>query len=178
MTEGRNQKATFAGGCFWGMEKFFGELEGVVSTRVGYTGGHSKNPSYEQVCTGATGHAEAVEITYDPAGTSYEDLLEFFFTHHDPTTLNRQGPDIGSQYRSVIFYHTLDQQTAAIKAKEALDQSGVFKRPVVTEIKAAGEFFEAEQYHQEYLKKNPHGYCSIQLQSSKISEILRAARHA
>lgn len=170
------EKATFAGGCFWGMEKYFSEMEGVLSTRVGYTGGTLKDPGYEEVCTGLTGHAEAVEISYDPSRLSYEDLLEFFFTHHDPTTLNRQGPDVGSQYRSAIFYHTPAQEQAAEKAKELLDHSGVFKKPVVTEIKAAGEFYAAEDYHQKYLKKNPFGYCSIHLQPKRVSEILRAAR--
>ena len=171
-----HEKATFAGGCFWGMEKYFSEMEGVISTRVGYTGGQAKNPSYEYVCTGLTGHAEAVEITYDPSRLSYEDLLEFFFTHHDPTTLNRQGPDVGTQYRSAIFYHTPKQHEAALKAKELLDRSGVFKKPVVTEIKAPGEFYDAEDYHQKYLEKNPHGYCSIQIQPKRVSEALRAAR--
>ncbi len=170
------EKATFAGGCFWGMEKYFSEMEGVISTRVGYTGGTAKNPSYAVVCTGLSGHAEAVEITYDPSRLSYEDLLEFFFLHHDSTTLNRQGPDVGTQYRSVIFYHTPAQQQAALKAKELLDRSGVFKKPVVTEIKATGEFYAAEDYHQKYLEKNPHGYCSIHLQPKRVSEILRLAR--
>lgn len=171
------QKAVFAGGCFWGMEKAFGALEGVVSTRVGYAGGNVKNPSYELICTGKTGHAEAIEITYDPSRIQYDDLLEFFFTHHDPTTLNRQGNDIGTQYRSAIFCFGPEQQAAALKAKEILERSGVFKKPVVTEIKPAGEFFAAEDYHQQYLKKNPHGYCDLHLQSGKVREILQKARH-
>ena len=170
------EKATFAGGCFWGMEKVFSEMNGVVSTQVGYTGGTVKDPSYELVCTGITGHAEAIEVSYDPSKIGYEGLLEFFFRHHDPTTPNRQGPDIGSQYRSAIFYHSPEQEKAALKAKELLDRSGVFKKPIVTEIKPAGEFFRAEDYHQKYLKKNPHGYCSIQLQSSRIGQVLRSAR--
>ncbi len=170
------QKAAFAGGCFWGMEKAFGALEGVVSTQVGYAGGSVKNPSYELVCAGKTGHAEAVEITYDPSRVHYDDLLEFFFTHHDPTTLNRQGNDVGTQYRSAIFCNTPEQQAAALKAKEILDRSGIFKKPVVTEITLAGEFFPAEDYHQKYLKKNPHGYCDIHLQPAKVREILRMAR--
>ena len=171
--ETMNQKATFAGGCFWGMEKAFGELNGIVATRVGYTGGAVKNPNYELVCTGKTGHAEAIEVTYDPSRIRYDDLLEFFFTHHDPTTLNRQGNDAGTQYRSAIFYHTPEEQTAALKAKEVLNQSGVFKRPVVTAIEPAGEFYPAEDYHQKYLKKNPGGYCDIHLQSAQVREILQ-----
>ncbi len=170
------QKATFAGGCFWGLEKYIGEIKGVTATRVGYTGGRVKNPDYKLVCTGTTGHAEAVEVVYDPSQVSYEDLLEFFFTHHDPTTLDRQGPDVGSQYRSAIYFHTPGQKTAALKAKETLQRSGIFKQPVVTEIESAGEFYAAETYHQKYLQKNPRGYCSIQVQSSKIGEALRKSR--
>ena len=165
--------ATFAGGCFWGMEKVFGELPGVVSTRVGYTGGTTKQPTYEMVCTGRTGHAEAIEVTYDPTRVSYEALLEFFFTHHNPTSLNRQGNDVGTQYRSAIFYHTPQQQAAAMQAKKLLDGSGVFRTPVVTTIEPAGAFFPAEDYHQKYLQKNPRGYCDIQLQSAKVREVLR-----
>ena len=169
------QTATFAGGCFWGMEKVFGELPGVVSTRVGYTGGTARQPTYEMVCTGKTGHAEAIEVTYDPSRVSYEELLEFFFTHHDSTTLNRQGNDTGTQYRSAIFTHTREQQAAALRAKDVLEHSGVFGKPIVTTIEPAGEFFPAEEYHQKYLQKNPHGYCHIQLQSARIREILRKA---
>lgn len=170
------EKATFAGGCFWGMEKYFAQIDGVSETRVGYTGGRIGNPNYELVCTGLTGHAEAIEITYDPSKVSYDDFLEFFFMHHDPTTLNRQGPDVGSQYRSAIFYHSKEQEEAAKKAKDLLGKAGIFKNRIVTEIQSAGEFYTAEDYHQKYLQKNPHGYCSIQLQSKKISEVLRAAR--
>lgn len=170
------EKATFAGGCFWGIEKVFSEMDGVVSTQVGYTGGRVKNPGYEMICTGLTGHAEAIEITYDPSKISYEDFLEFFFRHHDPTTLNRQGPDIGSEYRSAIFYHTPEQKKAAEKSIALLDRSGIFQSPVVTQIEPAGDFYRAEDYHQKYLKKNPHGYCSIQLQSNRIGEVLRAAK--
>ena len=172
----REQTATFAGGCFWGMEKVFGELPGVVSTRVGYTGGTTPNPGYEMVCTGRTGHAEAIEVTYDPARVSYDDLLEFFFTHHNPTTLNRQGNDVGTQYRSAIFYHTSEQQAAAASAVEALTRAKVFHSPIVTAVEPAGELYPAEEYHQQYLKKNPNGYCDIQLQSAKVREVLRAAR--
>src|SRR3989338_377293 len=170
------QKAAFAGGCFWGMEKAFGALEGVVSTRVGYAGGSVKNPSYELVCAGKTGHAEAVEIIYDPSRVHYDDLLEFFFTHHDPTTLNRQGNDVGTQYRSAIFYHTIKQQARAERAKTLLSEERVFLRPIVTTIEPAGEFYPAEEYHQKYLQKNPHGYCDIHLQSERISSVLRKAR--
>ena len=170
-----DQTATFAGGCFWGMEKAFGELPGVVATRVGYTGGTVRQPTYEMVCTGRTGHAEAIEATYDPARISYGELLEFFFTHHDPTTLNRQGNDVGTQYRSAIFYHTPEQEAFARRAKEALDTSGVFGKPVVTAVEPAGEFFPAEDYHQQYLRKNPHGYCDIHLQSGKVRDVLHAA---
>ncbi len=176
--DGAYLKATFAGGCFWGIEKYIAEEEGVIATCVGYTGGNTKNPTYKEVCTGRTGHAEAVEVTFDPSRTNYETLLEFFFTHHDPTTLNRQGNDIGTQYRSAIFYHTPEQEIAAKSAKDLLDRAGIFDKPIVTEIKPASEFYEAEDYHQKYLKKNPFGYCAIQLQSKKISEILRAARKA
>lgn len=169
------QVATFAGGCFWGMEKVFSELPGVVTTRVGYTGGTVKDPSYEMVCTGRTGHAEAIEVTYDPSRLSYHDLLEFFFTRHDPTTLNRQGNDIGTQYRSAIFTHTPPQQAAALTATQALEEAGVFRKPVVTLIEPAGAFYPAEDYHQQYLKKNPSGYCDIHLQVAKVQEVLRKA---
>jgi peptide-methionine (S)-S-oxide reductase len=168
------QKAAFAGGCFWGLEKYFGEQTGVLSTRVGYTGGHVPNPGYELVCTGKTGHAEAVEVTFDSAKTSYENLLEFFFTHHNPTTLNRQGNDVGTQYRSAIFYYSPEQKDAAQKAKDALGQSGIYPKPIVTEVEPAAEFYAAEEYHQKYLKKNPGGYCEINLQPEKVREVLRS----
>lgn len=171
----QNQKATFAGGCFWGIEKYFGKEEGVVSTRVGYTGGSTPNPSYEEVCTGNTGHAEATEVIYDPNRTNYQKLVEFFFTHHDPTQLNRQGNDIGTQYRSAIFYHSPVQQELALKAVDHLNQSGIFKSPVVTQISPAGDFWAAEAYHQKYLEKNPFGYCHIQKQPRKVLEVLKQA---
>jgi peptide-methionine (S)-S-oxide reductase len=170
------EKATFAGGCFWGIEKIFGELEGVTSTRVGYTGGAVKNPGYELVCSGLTGHAEAIELEYDPSIISYDELVEFFFTHHDPTALNRQGNDIGTQYRSAIFYHSPEQKAAGVKAVAFLEEAKIFKKPVATTLEPAGEFYAAEEYHQKYLKKNPGGYCHIQLQSKKIGEVLQAAR--
>ncbi len=174
----QRQVATFAGGCFWGIEKYFGEQPGVISTRVGYTGGATKNPSYEAVCSGRTGHAEAVEVTYDPAQTTYEALLEFFFTHHDPTTLNRQGNDAGTQYRSAIFTRTPEQHAAAVRGKTALEASKVFGKPIVTAIEPAGEFYPAEEYHQKYLQKNPKGYCHILFQSAAVRNVLRAAWQA
>jgi peptide-methionine (S)-S-oxide reductase len=173
---GKTEKATFAGGCFWGIEKIFGEIPGVVSTRVGYTGGRVADPSYELVCTGTTGHAEAIEVTYDPARVAYEDLVAFFFQHHDPTTLDRQGNDVGDQYRSAIFTHSAEQRKAAEAAKAALEAARVFRRPIVTEIEPASEFYAAEEYHQKYLQKNPKGYCHINTQSAKVGEVLRAAR--
>jgi peptide-methionine (S)-S-oxide reductase len=170
------EKATFAAGCFWGVEKVFSALPGVVSTRVGYTGGTVKNPSYEQVCSGRTGHAEAIEVTYDPAKIDTDSLLEVFWRNHDSTTLNRQGNDIGTQYRSAIFYHSPAQKEAAERTKTLLDKSRIFKQPISTEITAALEFYSAEEYHQKYLKKNPNGYCHLQLQSGKIGQILKEAR--
>ncbi len=169
------KKATFAAGCFWGVEKVFGQVPGVVETAVGYTGGTKAKPTYEEVCRGLTGHAEAIEVVYDPAKVSYDELLVTFWQYHDPTTPNRQGPDVGTQYRSEIFYHDADQKAAAEKSKDILAKSGIFKKPVVTEIAPAKEFWRAEEYHQKYLKKNPHGYCSIQLQSKKIGEALRSS---
>lgn len=170
----KTEKATFAGGCFWGMEKVFGEIEGVTATRVGYTGGKLKNPGYEAVCTGLTGHAESIEVTFDPSKVSYEDLLEFFFAHHDPTTLNRQGNDAGTQYRSAIFTHSPEQKKAAEHAKALLQAAHVFKQPITTQIASAGEFYAAENYHQKYLEKNPGGYCHINFQSKRVGEVLRA----
>jgi peptide-methionine (S)-S-oxide reductase len=149
--------ATFAAGCFWGVEATFRRVPGVVSTTVGYTGGTYDNPTYEDVCTGRTGHAEAVEVIYDPSEVSYEHLLEVFWNNHDPTTLNRQGPDIGSQYRSAIFYHSPEQEAAARTSKEELEQSGRYKRPIVTEITPASTFYQAEEYHQQYFDKRGVG---------------------
>ena len=170
------EKAVFGAGCFWGVQKVFGELEGVVSTQVGYTGGKLKNPTYDQVCYSDTGHAEAIEITFDPARISYRKLLEVFWTHHDPTTLNRQGNDVGSQYRSAIFYQTPSQKAAAEETLRLLDRSGIFKDPITTEIAPAETFYRAEEYHQNYLRKNPNGYCHILYQSQKISELLQASK--
>jgi peptide-methionine (S)-S-oxide reductase len=145
--------ATFAAGCFWGVEAAFGRARGVTDTKVGYTGGRTNNPTYEQVCSKTTGHAEAVRVQFDPAKISYEQLLEVFWSCHDPTQLNRQGPDIGAQYRSAIFYHDEAQRTAAEASKRALEESGRFGRPIVTEITPVGTFWRAEDYHQRYLER-------------------------
>lgn len=150
--------ATFAGGCFWGMEEILRQIPGVLETRVGYTGGFTENPTYETVKKGTTGHAESIEVVYDPSRVSYEDLLATFFRMHDPTTLNRQGNDIGSQYRSAIFYHSEEQKRIAEQVKARVEKSGKWKKPIVTEIVPAKEFYSAEEYHQDYLQKNPGGY--------------------
>jgi len=155
-----HEKATFAAGCFWGVEAAFAEVAGVISTRVGYTGGTVDNPTYEEVCTGRTGHAEAVEVTYDPALVSFDQLLIRFWSLHDPTTKDRQGPDIGSQYRSAIFTHSKEQEQKANASKERMDRSGRFGRPIVTEILPASHFWPAEEYHQQYFRKHGHS-CGI-----------------
>jgi peptide-methionine (S)-S-oxide reductase len=147
------EKGTFAAGCFWGVEAAFRKVKGVVSTSVGYTGGSFKDPTYKDVCSGKTGHAEAVEIEYDPSRVSYEELLSVFWENHDPTTLNRQGPDIGTQYRSAIYVHTPEQKAAAIASKENLQKSGRYKNPISTEITPALQFYRAEDYHQQYFEK-------------------------
>ncbi len=156
------EQAILAAGCFWGVEHLFLDLEGVLSTEVGYTGGHTKNPAYHEVTTGRTGHAESVRLVFDPSRVSYETVLDYFFRLHDPTTRNRQHNDIGTQYRSAIFYLSEAQRDSAEKVKAEIDRSGVFKNPVVTEIVEAGPFWSAEEKHQEYLEKNPGGYmCHI-----------------
>jgi peptide-methionine (S)-S-oxide reductase len=154
-------KATFAAGCFWGVEETFRQIEGVTATAVGYTGGQTANPTYEQVCTDRTGHAEAVEVEFDPARVSYDHLLEVFWASHDPTQLNRQGPDYGTQYRSAIFYHTPEQQQAAEASKAKLAASGRLARPIATQIVPAAEFYRAEEYHQQYLEKRGQRSCRI-----------------
>jgi peptide-methionine (S)-S-oxide reductase len=156
-------KATFAAGCFWGVEATFRQMPGVISTRVGYTGGNTANPTYKQVCTDTTGHAEAVEIDYDPANLSYDKLLDVFWENHDPTQLNRQGPDWGKQYRSAIFFHTPEQEAAAKASKQQLENSHRFSKPVVTQIVPAVTFFEAEDYHQQYLEKKGLASCHIKV---------------
>ena len=157
----RMEKATFAAGCFWGVEAAFRRVDGVVSTTVGYTGGSLENPTYEHVCTGTTGHAEAVEVEFDPDKVSYEDLLAVFWGCHNPTTPNRQGPDVGTQYRSAIFYHTPAQQAAAVASRDARAKSPGYTRPIVTQIVPAGPFHRAEDYHQQYLEKRGLGQCHI-----------------
>ncbi|MFN2469323.1 MAG: peptide-methionine (S)-S-oxide reductase MsrA [Gaiellaceae bacterium] len=155
-------KATFAAGCFWGVEAAFRSLDGVTATRVGYTGGHAVDPSYEAVCSDTTGHAEAVEVTYDPERLSYEDLLDVFWAKHDPTQLNRQGYDVGTQYRTAIFVHSPGQAAAATASRDALQQT--LTRPIATEIVPATEFYEAEDYHQQYLEKRGRASCHVNLQ--------------
>ncbi len=152
------QKATFGAGCFWGVEATFRKVDGVVETVVGYTGGETSNPSYEEVCSGRTGHAEAVQIQFDPVRVSYERLLDVFWNLHDPTTLNRQGPDVGTQYRSAIYVHDAEQEAAAVASKERLQQAGRYREPIVTEIVPAGEFTRAEDYHQQYFEKSPRRF--------------------
>jgi len=147
------EKATFGAGCFWGVEAAFRQVKGVKSTSVGYMGGWMENATYRDVCSGETGHAEAVQVEYDPAEVSYEELLKVFWDIHDPTTLNRQGPDVGTQYRSVVFFHNAEQEAAAKASKEKLQDSGRFNRKVVTEIKPASEFYRGEEYHQQYFEK-------------------------
>lgn len=155
------EKATFGAGCFWGVEAAFRKVPGVLTTRVGYLGGTLVNPTYQDVCSGNTGHAEVVEVTYDPEQVTYEELLAVFWDHHNPTTLNRQGPDVGTQYRSAIFFRTPEQEAAALASRARLDASGRYKNPVVTEITPATEFYRAEDYHQQYLEKRGRSSCHI-----------------
>jgi peptide-methionine (S)-S-oxide reductase len=177
-----SEVATVAGGCFWCLEAVFERLDGVSRVRSGYTGGNVENPSYHDVCNGTTGHAEALQVTFDPAVISYEDLLEIFFAFHDPTTLNRQGPDQGTQYRSAIFYHDTAQKAGALRVMERLTNDGLFERPIVTELAPAGRFFPAETYHQEYYRRNPsQAYCQAWIAPkvaklrSKYAERLKAS---
>jgi peptide-methionine (S)-S-oxide reductase len=154
-------KATFAEGCFWGVEDTFRQVKGVNDVTVGYTGGQTVNPTYKEVCTDRTGHAEAVEIEFDPSKVSYRELLGVFFQSHDPTQMNRQGPDYGTQYRSAIFFHDAEQEAEAREAKASLEKSGVFKRPIVTQIVPAAPFYRAEEYHQRYFEKNGIRACHL-----------------
>jgi len=155
------EKATFGAGCFWGVEAAFREIPGVIDAAAGYEGGSLERPSYQDVCTDRTGHAEVVELTFDPGKVSYETLVGKFFEMHDPTTLNRQGPDVGTQYRSVVFYHSPEQKKTAEELKKKLQESGKFRRPIVTEIVPASTFWRAEEYHQRYLEKRGLRACHI-----------------
>lgn len=155
----KTEQATFAAGCFWGVEADFRAVPGVVRATVGYTGGTTENPTYPQVCTGKTGHAEAVLVEFDPAKVSYAQLLDVFWKNHDPTTPNRQGPDVGTQYRSAIFYHGDAQRQAAVDSRKRLEQAHAFPRPIVTEIVPAVPFYRAEEYHQQYLEKHGQARC-------------------
>jgi peptide-methionine (S)-S-oxide reductase len=155
------ETATFGAGCFWGVEATFRQIPGVQETAVGYLGGTVPNPTYEDVCSDETGHAEVVQVTYDPSAVSYDKLLEVFWTSHDPTTLDRQGPDVGRQYRSAVFYHSPEQEAAARASKQRLEASGRFRRPIVTEITPASKFWRAEDHHQQYLEKRGLASCHI-----------------
>jgi len=159
--ESHQERATFAAGCFWGVEAAFRNVEGVLATAVGYTGGRTANPTYEEVCSHGTGHAEAVEVVYDPDRVSYDQLVDVFWGSHDPTTRDRQGPDIGEQYRSAIFFHSPEQEAAARASKARLAESGRWRREIVTEITPAGPFYRAEEYHQQYLEKRGLASCRI-----------------
>lgn len=167
--------ATFAGGCFWGVEYNFGRVPGVKATRVGFMGGHVNNPTYKQVCYTDTHHAEVVQLRYDPEKVSYEQLVRIFFIMHDPTTLNRQGPDVGTQYRSAIFYHDDSQKQTAEKVKAELNASGKFNGAIVTEITAAGAFWKAEDYHQKYIEKNPLRRCHV-VDFDEVKKILNEGK--
>ncbi len=170
-------RATFGGGCFWCTEAIYKGIDGVKTVVSGYAGGHTKNPTYKEVCTGETGHAEVTQITYDPAKVSYEKLLDIFWAAHDPTSLNKQGDDVGTQYRSVIFYSDDSQREAAVKSKAALAVSGAFKKPIVTEIKPLTDFYPAEDYHQDYYARNPNQpYCYfvIRPKLEKLEKKLKA----
>jgi peptide-methionine (S)-S-oxide reductase len=170
------EKATFAAGCFWGVEELFRITPGVLSTRVGYIGGKALNPTYEQVCTDRTGHAEAVEIEFDPTKVSFQQLLELFFENHDPTTRDRQGPDVGTQYRSGVFYHSPQQQKAAETEIEKRDAGGDYERPIVTEVVPAGVFYSAEEYHQKYFaRRGVHHSCHFG--NGKKESRAKAAAH-
>ncbi len=157
----KTEKAVFAAGCFWGVESAFRQVAGVIDTQVGYTGGKTADPTYKEVCIDTTGHAEAIEITFDPSKVSYAKLLDLFWRMHDPTQVNRQGPDTGTQYRSAIFYYSPEQKAAAESSKAALEKSGKYKKPIATQILPAGPFYRAEEYHQRYFEKNGGPACHI-----------------
>jgi peptide-methionine (S)-S-oxide reductase len=176
MEESKNELATFAGGCFWCTEAIFDRVNGVTSVVSGYSGGHVVNPAYREVTSGSTGHAEAIQITYDPEKISYVELLEIFFKTHDPTTLNRQGADVGTQYRSAVFFHTEEQQKLAEEIIGALDKEKIWKNPIVTEVTAFSNFYPAEEYHQEYFDNNSgQGYCRMVIQPKveKFEQVFR-----
>ncbi|MBA3964083.1 MAG: peptide-methionine (S)-S-oxide reductase MsrA [Chthoniobacterales bacterium] len=156
-----NEKATFGAGCFWGVEEMFRNIKGVKSATSGYAGGATENPTYEEVCSHDTGHAEVVEVDFDPTQVGYEKLLDLFWSNHNPTTRDRQGPDVGSQYRSVVFYHSPEQKAAAEAKKAELEKSGKFRRPIVTQIEPAPAFYRAEEYHQQYLRKHGRSHCAV-----------------
>lgn len=161
MPSSKQEKATFAAGCFWGVEEAFRQVKGVITTRVGYTGGTTKNPTYNKVCSDETGHAEAVEVTFDPKKISYEKLLDIFWSCHDQTTVDRQSPDVGTQYRSAIFYHSAEQKKLAFASKEKLQKSKKYKEKIVTEIVPASPFYPADEYHQQYLGKRGMKTCRV-----------------
>jgi len=167
---GKYELATFGGGCFWCTEAVFKQIDGVVETVVGYAGGDVENPTYEQVCTGTTGHAEVCQVKYDPEKISYKDLLEVFFKTHDPTTLNRQGADVGTQYRSVIFYHNDVQKNLALEYIKKLGREGVYSKPIVTQVEPLKNFYRAEEYHQNYFEKNPYSTYCIFVVAPKIDK--------
>ena len=162
------ETATFGAGCFWGVEAAFRQIDGVTRTRVGYSGGTLAHPTYEDVCSHTTGHAEVVEVTYDPERVSYDDLLDVFWMKHNPTTRNRQGLDIGSQYRSAVFFHSADQEAAAIRTRDELQEKLHWPKKIVTEIVPATEFYEAEDYHQQYLEKRGRSSCTVELAETKV----------
>jgi len=174
---GRQEQATLGGGCFWCLEAVYVNVRGVSSVVSGYAGGHVANPTYEQVCSGTTGHAEVVQITFDPDVISYREILDIFFGVHDPTTLNRQGPDVGTQYRSVIFYHSPEQKETAEAVIEEIESSGVWEAPIVTELVPLTKFFEAEEYHRNYLANNPfQPYCRLVV-SPKVAKFRKEFAH-
>lgn len=173
MAEEALEQATLAGGCFWCLEAAFQGLRGVARVEAGYAGGKTPAPTYEQVCAGTTGHAEAVRITFDPRVISYRELLAVFFTVHDPTTPNRQGADVGTQYRSLVFYHTLEQKALAEQVIGELNAAGVWEAPIVTEVMPSGAFYPAEEYHRDYYRRNPDlGYCRVVI-TPKLSKLRR-----
>jgi len=173
-TPSQLETATLGGGCFWCLDPVYADLQGVAGVTAGYAGGTVSNPSYSEVCTGATGHAEVVQVIFNPQVISFKEILQVFFSVHDPTTLNRQGADVGTQYRSVIFYHSPHQKQVAEELIAELNQAGIWKNPIVTEVSPAGSFYAAEDYHQSYFKKNPYqGYCQVVI-SPKLAKFRKS----